>query len=167
MSMKLSICRVVRSSTQPTGNPRILPHMCSRSNPTSRAMRWHHRESEQTHRVPGQIRRSRRAHRHPRRRNRPAVLMSSKLEKMAKQRHQTRWSRQKRSALRRPNQRQKIHRVGARTIYAPNQDRSRCRAHQHQRRRSRPTALMSSKPQRRLCQRRQSRRSSRDRSIPQ
>ena len=79
--MKLSNCRVVRSSTQPAENPQILPQMHSRSNPPSRTTRRNHRENEQTHRVPGQIQRRRRAHRHPHRRNRPTAPLSSKPQR--------------------------------------------------------------------------------------
>ena len=150
--MKLSNSRVVRSSTQPAENPRILPQMHSRSNPPSRATRRNHRENEQTRRVPGQMRCRRRAHQRLRRRSRPAVPMSSKPQKGAKQHHQTRWSSQKRSALHRPYYRKKAHRANARRIYAPDRNRNGHRANRYQRRRNRPVASMSSKPQRRLRQ---------------
>lgn len=150
--MKLPNCRVVRSSTQPAKNPRILLQMCSWRSPTSRAMRRNHRENEQTHRVPGQIQRRRRAHRYQHRRSRPAAPMSSKPQKGAKQHHQTRWSSQKRSALHRPYHRKKAHRTNARRIYAPDRNRNGHRANRYQRRRNRPVASMSSKPQRRLRQ---------------
>ena len=38
LPVKLSNSRVVRSSTQPAKNPRILPQMHSQSNPSSRTM---------------------------------------------------------------------------------------------------------------------------------
>mgnify|MGYP001629420883 CR=1 FL=1 len=128
--MKLSNCRVVRFSTQPAKNPRILPQMHSRSNPPSCTMRRNHRESEQTHRVPSQIQRRPRAHRHPHRRNRPAAPMSSKPQRRLRQHHLRHW--------------QKIHHVSARTIYAPGQKQSSRRAYQRQRRRSKAVAPMSS-----------------------
>ena len=80
------------------------------------------------------------------------MLMSSKPQKGAKQHHQTRWSSQKRSALHRPYHRQKAHRASARKIYAPDRNRNSYRANRYQRRRNRPVAPMSSKPQRRLRQ---------------
>ena len=162
--MKLSNCRVVRSSTQPAENPRILPQIHSRSNPTSRTPRRNHRENEQTHRVPSQMQRRRRAHQHQRRRNRPDALMSSKPQRTPRQRYQTRWSSQKRSALHWPYHRQKAHRASARTMCAPGQNRSSRRAHRHQRRMSRPIVPMSSKPQKRAKQCHQTRWSSQKRS---
>ncbi len=93
--------------------------------------------------------------------------MSSKPKKGAKQRHQTRWSSQKRSTLHRPYHQQKAHRVSARRIYAPDQKQSSRGAYQRQRRKNKVAALMSSKPQRKSCQHHQSRRNSRMRSIPQ
>ena len=57
-----------------------------------RTMRRNHRENEQTHRAPGQMRRRRRAHRHPHRRSRLDVPMSSKLQRKPRQRQQSRQS---------------------------------------------------------------------------
>ena len=142
--MQLSSYRVVRSSTQPAKNQRVLPQMHSRSNPTSCTMRRNHRESEQAHRVPGQMRRCGRAHRHPHRRSRPDALMSSKLQKRPCQRYRSRRRNRDRSIPHRPNQRQKIHCVSARRMYAPGQTRSNHRAHRHPHRRSRPVAPMPS-----------------------
>ena len=165
--MKLSNCRVVQSSTQPAKNQRIPPQMRSWSSLSSRAIHQNHRENEQTRRVLDQMRHRRRAHQHPHRRSRSVVLMFSKLQRTPRQRHQTRWSSQKRSALLRPYHQQKAHCVSARRIYAPDQSSNSRRANRYQRHRSRPAVPMSSKLQKRAHQRRRSRRSSRDRDIPQ
>lgn len=164
--MKLSSCRVVRFNTQPAKNQRVLPQMCSRSNPPIRTTHRNHRENEQTRRVPGQMRHCRRAHRHQHRRSRPATLMFSKLQKRPRQRRRSRRNSQ-RYSIPRPYQREKMCRTSARTICAPDQNRSSRRAHQRPRHRNRPVVPMFSKPQRRSCQHRQSRRNSRRRSIPQ
>ena len=82
----------MQSNSQPAKNQRILLRVCSRSSPTSRAMRRNRRENEQTHRVPGQMRHRRRANRHPRRRSRPDVPMSSKPQKRPRQRRRSRRS---------------------------------------------------------------------------
>ena len=145
--MKLSSCRVVRFNTQPAKNQRVLPQMCSRSNPPIRTTHRNHRENEQTRRVPGQMRHCRRAHRHQHRRSRPATLMFSKLQKRPRQRRRSRRNSQ-RYSIPRPYQREKMCRTSARTICTPDQNRSSRRAHQRPRRRSRPDALMFGKSQR-------------------
>lgn len=102
--------------------------MRSRSNPTS-TMRRNHRENEQTRRVPGQIQRRRRAHRHPHRKSRPDAPMSSKPKGRLRQHHLQHWK--------------KIHHISTRTMYAPGQNRNSRRAHRQPHRRSKAVALMS------------------------
>ena len=143
--MQLSSYRIVRSSTQPAKNQRVLPQMHSRSSPISRTMRRSHRESEQTHRASGQMRHRRGAHRYQRHRSRPVVPMSSKLQKRPRQRRRSRRRNRDRSIPHRPNQRQKIHCVCARTIYKPGQNRSSYKAPQRPFRRSRVVAPMPSR----------------------
>ena len=142
--MKLSSYRVVRSSTQPAKNQRVLPQMHSWSSSTSRTMRRNHRENEQTRHAPSQMRRSHRVHRHPHCRSSSDALMSSKLQKRPCQRRRSRRSNRNRSIPHRPNQRQKIHCACARTIYEPRQNRSSYKAPQRPFRRSRVVAPMSS-----------------------
>ena len=112
--------------------------MRSRSNPTS-TMRRNHRENEQTRRVPGQIQRRRRAHRHPHRKSRPAVSMSSKLQKRARQRRRSRRNSQ-RYNIPQLYRREKMCRASAQMICALGQN-SR-RAYRHPRRRNRGGARM-------------------------
>ena len=70
--------------------------------------------------------------------------MFSKPQRRSCQHRQSRRNSRRRSIPQRPRQRQKIHRVSARTIYAPGQKQSSRRAYQRQRHRSRPVAPMSS-----------------------
>lgn len=92
LSTKLFNCRVVQSSILPAEDQKILLRACSRSGPTSRAMRRNYRENEQTRRVPGQMQRRRRAHRYPHHRSRPAAPMFSKPQKRLRQRRRSRRS---------------------------------------------------------------------------
>ncbi|GEM_PF-2011393 len=105
--------------------------MHNRSNLPSRTTRRNHRENEQTRHAPSQMRRRRRAHRHLHRRNRPVVPMSSKPQRRSCQHHQSRRNSRRRSIPQRPRQRQKMHRVGARTMYAPGQNRNSYKAPRH------------------------------------
>ena len=160
--MKLSNCRVVRSSTQPAENQRIY----SQSSLTSHTMYRNLRSSVQMPRGPDQNRNSRRAPRQPCRKSRPGARMFRKLQKRLQQHRSPRRNSRVSIRLRHPRHRQRIRCASTRTIYAPDQNRNGRRAPRQPYRKSRPGAPMFKKPQKRLQQHHPPRRNSRDRSIP-
>jgi len=87
--MKLSNCRVVRSSTQPAENPQILPQIYSQSGLTSHTMHRNLRGSVQMPHGPDQNRNIRKAHRQPYRKSRPDAPMFSKLQRSSQQLRQS------------------------------------------------------------------------------
>ena len=156
----------VPMSSKPQGKPRQRHPSRQGSRVSHHPCRWQRIRRVSTRRIyaAGRNQRRRRAHRHPRRRSRPAAPMFSKPQKRPRQRRRSRRSSRGRSIPQRLRHRWKIRRDSARTMCASGQNRNGHRAHQHLRHRNRPAAPMSSKPQKRAKQRHQTRWSSQKRS---